>query len=312
VNLALRHIIYMRKRLLVRFYRGHNMYAVMGITGQVGGAVAEMLITRGERVRGIVRNAEKAAAWKVRGVELAIADYDDAADLETAFRGVDGVFVMIPANFAPSPDFREPRRTIAAIRAALSEARPDKAVYLSSIGAQQSSGLGLITSLHILEQELGSLGIPGAFLRAGWFMENCAWDVNPAREQGKVFSFLQPLDHPFPLVATIDIGRVAADIVLQTWQGNRYIEIAGPRYYTPYDIAAEFTSVLGRNVEAVAVPRETWVSAFVAQGAPADRTGPRIEMLDGFNSGWIRFGVPGAEHVTSTTELKTVLKALAG
>jgi NAD(P)H dehydrogenase (quinone) len=32
------------------------MYAVMGVTGQVGAAVAETLLTKGERVRAIVRN----------------------------------------------------------------------------------------------------------------------------------------------------------------------------------------------------------------------------------------------------------------
>jgi uncharacterized protein YbjT (DUF2867 family) len=40
------------------------MYAVMGITGNVGGAVARTLLTRGEKVRGIVRNPEKAAEWQ--------------------------------------------------------------------------------------------------------------------------------------------------------------------------------------------------------------------------------------------------------
>jgi NAD(P)H dehydrogenase (quinone) len=44
------------------------MYAVMGITGQVGSAVAESLIVRGEKVRGIVRDRAKAAEWESRGV----------------------------------------------------------------------------------------------------------------------------------------------------------------------------------------------------------------------------------------------------
>jgi uncharacterized protein YbjT (DUF2867 family) len=58
--------------------------------------------------------------------------------------------------------------------AALERALPRKAVYLSSIGAEQTSGLGFIASLHLLEQTLGNLPIPQAFLRAGWFMENHA------------------------------------------------------------------------------------------------------------------------------------------
>ena len=192
-------------------------------------------MSQGKQVRAIVRNPEKAAAWKTRGVELAVADYDDATALETAFRGVEGAFVMIPPeDFAPSPDSAEARKTIACHSALLFEkARPTRAVYLSSIGAQQKSGLGLITALHLLEESFSSLPVPGAFLRAGWFMENSVWDVPTAREQGKLFSYLQPLDHAFPLVATHDIGLLGADILTQSWTGNRYIEVAGPRRYSP-------------------------------------------------------------------------------
>jgi uncharacterized protein YbjT (DUF2867 family) len=81
------------------------MYAVMGITGQVGSVVAEALLARGKQVRAIVRDPQKAAAWAERGVEMAAADYDDAVALETAFRGIKGVFVMIPPNFAPLQTF---------------------------------------------------------------------------------------------------------------------------------------------------------------------------------------------------------------
>jgi nucleoside-diphosphate-sugar epimerase len=88
------------------------MYAVMGITGNVGGAVARALLARGEKVRGIVRNPEKAAEWQKQGVELFKADYDDAEALTAAFSGVDGVFVMVPPNFAPAPGYVETKATL--------------------------------------------------------------------------------------------------------------------------------------------------------------------------------------------------------
>jgi hypothetical protein len=44
---------------------------------------------------------------------------------------------------------------------------------------------------------------------------------------------------------------------------------------------------------------------------PEGRTGPRAEMVDGFNSGWIHVGVPGAEHITGTTSLRSVIAKLA-
>jgi uncharacterized protein YbjT (DUF2867 family) len=287
------------------------MYAIMGITGRVGGAIAENLLVQGEKIRAIVRNPEKAARWRDRGAEIAVADVDDPDALASAFQGVDGVFVMVPPNFAPAPGFPETRKTLASYHAALAKALPKKAVYLSSIGAEQTSGLGLITSSHLLEQTLGDLPIAHAFLRPGWFMENHAADVTTARSEGRIFSNLYPLDRKFSLVATADIGKAGADVLRQDWTGTRYIEVAGPEQYSPDDIARAFSRALGRTIEAVVVPRDKWTEFFLGQGMPEGRTEPRAEMVDGFNSGRIHFGVPGTERVTGTTSLDLVIAKLA-
>ena len=287
------------------------MYAIMGITGRVGGAIAENLLAQGEQIRGIVRNPEKAARWRDRGAETAVADVDDPNALASAFEGTDGVFLMVPPNFAPAPGFPETRKTLASYHAALAKSLPKKAVCLSSIGAEQTSGLGLITGSHLLEQTLGDLPIAHAFLRVGWFMENHAWDVTTAQSEGKFFSNLYPLDRKFSLVATADIGKAGARVMLQEWTGARRIEVAGPEQYSPNDIARALSTPLGRTVEAVAVPREKWTTFFIGQGMPEGRTELRAEMVDGFNSGWIHFGVPGTEHVKGTTSLTSVIAKLA-
>jgi NAD(P)H dehydrogenase (quinone) len=286
------------------------MYAVMGITGKVGSAVAENLLVQGEKIRAIVRNPDKAARWRDRGAEIAVADVDDPNELAAAFEGTDGVFLMVPPNFAPAPGFPETRKTLASYRAALAKALPKKAVYLSSIGAEQNGGLGLISSSHLLEQTLGDLPIAHAFLRAGWFMENHAWDVTTAQSEGRMFSNLYPLDRKFSLVATADIGKAGADVLRQEWTGTRYIEVAGPEQYSPNDIAQALSSALGRAIEAVAVPRENWTEFFIGQGMPQGRTEPRAEMVDAFNSGWIHFGVAGTEHITGATSLTSVIARL--
>src|ERR1700721_3131812 len=122
------------------------MYAIMGITGRVGGAIAENLLAQGEQIRAIVRNPEKAARWRDRGAEFAVADVDDPSALASAFEAMDGVFLMIPPNFVPAPDFPETRKTLASFHAALAKAMPKKAVYLSSIGRDKPRGVGLSRS----------------------------------------------------------------------------------------------------------------------------------------------------------------------
>src|ERR1700690_4240165 len=99
------------------------MFAVMGITGNVGGAVADTLLQLGKKVRGIVRDASKARTWQEeKGVEIVTSNYDD--HLITAFSGVEGVFVMIPPNMIPEPGFPDSVVRIAAIKKAILAAKP--------------------------------------------------------------------------------------------------------------------------------------------------------------------------------------------
>ena len=196
------------------------MYAVTGITGRVGGVVANTLLDAGVSVRAIVRDDTKSAAWKKRGCEIALADMNDSEALTAAFTGVDAVFVLIPPNFDPAPGFPEVRAIIAALTTAALAAKPPKVVSLSTIGAQATHP-NLLNQLGLAERALGALPTPICFLRAAWFMENSMWDVAPARDTGVVPSFLQPLDKPVPMVATTDIGQLAAALLQETWTGSQ-------------------------------------------------------------------------------------------
>jgi NAD(P)H dehydrogenase (quinone) len=283
------------------------MFAVTGITGNVGGEVARNLLAAGQPVRGVVRETRKGETWATRGCDLVEADINDAAALTAAFKGSAGVFVLVPSNFDPSPDFREAQAVAAALRSAIDAARTSKVVYLSTIGAPANRS-NLLTQHSIIEQVLGELSIPICFLRPAWFMENSSWDVAPAAKNGVFPSFLQPLDKPVPMVATADIGRVAAELIQTTWSGRRVVELEGPHRVTPEEIAATFADLLGRPVRADAVPHETWESLFRSQGMK--NPAPRIRMLDGFNEGWIEFESREAGSRKGKVELRTVLQRL--
>lgn len=282
------------------------MYVVTGITGQVGSALARTLLDAGQPVRAVVRDAARGEAWHRRGCEIALADLDDAAASAAAFAGSQGVFVLLPPTFDPSPGFTEARRTIASIRAALAQAQPAKAVVLSTIGAQ-STHENLLTQLGLLEQALGDLPMPVAFLRAAWFIENAQWDVAPARDQGQLPSFLDPLDRPIPMVSVADVGRTAAELLQDTWTGRRIVELEGPRRIAPRDIAASFARLLGRDVRPHAIARNEWDALFRAQGMQNPM--PRMRMLDGFNQGWIEFENPAGSR-KGAVDLDTALQAL--
>ena len=143
------------------------MFLVMGITGKVGGATAQHLLAQGKEVRALVRNRAKASSWANQGVELVDGDWNDSAAIERALKGVEGAFVMLPTVWAPSPDYKEAKGVIANYVAALTKAAPPRVVALSSMGANRTSGLGVITALSLLEQGFRDLISPVAFVRAG-------------------------------------------------------------------------------------------------------------------------------------------------
>ncbi|WP_416770274.1 NmrA family NAD(P)-binding protein [Pseudomonas sp. RHF3.3-3] len=280
------------------------MYAVMGTTGQVGGAIARHLLAAGQPVRALVRNAAKGQPWAAQGCQVAVAEVDDVRAMAQAFSAAEGVFVMLPPTFDPTPGFPEARQWVENLRSALERARPAKVVCLSTVGAQASRP-NLLTQLQILEQGLAGLDLPVTFLRPGWFMENALWDVPAALESGVIPSFLQPLDKPVPMVATEDVGRLAAQLLLENWSGQRIVELEAAQRVTPNQIAAGFAELLGRPVRMEVVPRESWQALFSAQGM--NNPLPRMQMLDGFNEGWIEFA--GASR-KGRVELLTVLREL--
>jgi NAD(P)H dehydrogenase (quinone) len=207
-----------------------------------------------------------------------------------------------PPNFDPAPGFPEARAFATATRNALVSSNVCKVVYLSTIGAQATEE-NLLTQHTIFEEIFRTLPIPVTFFRPAWFMENSSWDVAPARNNGVIPSFLQPLDKPVPMVATIDIGHMAARLLRETWTGHRIVELEGPHRVTPHEIATTFSKVLNRPVRAEVVPHETWERLFESQGVK--NPGLRIRMLDGFNEGWIDF--EGAS-IKGSTEIETVLR----
>ena len=65
--------------------RESTMFAITGVTGKVGGAVARGLLAQGHQVRAVVRDAGKGRFWSAQGCEIAIASVEDATGLTKSF-----------------------------------------------------------------------------------------------------------------------------------------------------------------------------------------------------------------------------------
>ena len=283
------------------------MFLVMGITGRVGGATARHLLAQGRKLRALVRNREKATNWADRGVELIDGDWNDAAAVERALEGVEGAFVMLPAVWAPSPDFSEAKSVIANYVEALTRAVPPRVVVLSSMGANRTSGLGMITALSLLEQGLRRLTLPIAHVRAGGFFENFLYGLHVA-QGGTLPVYYNPTSRKSTMVATDDVGAEVATLLTgPAWSGHRVVELGS--MVSADEVAAQLGEVLQRDVKAFAIPRAGWPAAFEQIGIPKGQTGSAEAMFDAVNAGWMDLGVAGTEHVVGTTSPRDVFAA---
>jgi uncharacterized protein YbjT (DUF2867 family) len=285
--------------------RSYDMFAITGITGQVGGALVRKLLSEGRPTRAVLRNRLKAEAWAALGCEIALAEMESEDQLAAAFKCVEGVFILPPSEFDPKPGYPEARRVIDAVVGALARARPKKVVCLSTIGADAVED-NLLSQRTLLEQALSKLDLPVTFLRPGWFMENATWDVASVSNEGVLRSFLQPADRRIAMVATQDVGAAAADLLVSDWKGKQVIELEGPARVSPDDIANAFASALGRPVRIESIPRASWEDLFRSQGMKNPM--PRIRMIDGFNEGWIDF--EGGHAMRGQTPLSQVISKL--
>ncbi len=176
----------------------------------MGGATAKHLLSRGRKVRALVRNRAKTPSWANQGVELVDGDWNDSASIERALKGVEGAFVMLPAVWAPSPDYREAKSVIANYADALTKAAPPRVVALSSMGANRTGALGMITALSLLERGFRDLVSPVAFVRAGGFFWKTSSTGCRVAQGGTLPVYYNPTNRKSTMVATNDIGAEVA------------------------------------------------------------------------------------------------------
>src|SRR5699024_12284889 len=88
-----------------------------------------------------------------------------------------------------------------------------RVVLLSSGGADRAEGTGPIAGQHRMGGALGGTGTGLSALRSGHFQEKLTDVLDAARESGIYPVFAGSADMPIPMVATADLGAVAADVL---------------------------------------------------------------------------------------------------
>jgi uncharacterized protein YbjT (DUF2867 family) len=283
------------------------MYVVTGATGHTGNVVAKSLLTKGENVRVIGRNADRLKALAEKGAEPFAADLTDTASVTKAFARAKAVYVMMPPNLG-SPDFRAfQNRVTDAIAAAVQRAGVTHAVTLSSIGADKPDKTGPVVGLHYLEQQLNRIDrLNVLHLRAGYFMENTLAQVGIIRTTGMAVGPLRP-DLKLPMIATRDIGEAAANALLSLdFHKEQTRELLGQRDISMAEVAQIIGRAIGKpNLQYTQASDEQVRAALIQLGMSSNMADLILEMSAALNSGYMRALEQRSAQNTTPTSYET-------
>lgn len=281
------------------------MIIITGATGKTGSVVAQTLLERGEKVRVIGRSAERLENLRLKGADIAIGDQGDAAFLTKAFTGADALYLLIPPRY-DAEDFRRYYNDLGdAAVAAIRRSEVEKVVFLSSLGAEKTSGTGPVVGLHDVERKLRTLtDVDIVFLRPGYFMENTLGTMELIKTKG-INGGPMPPDIPLTLAATADIGVKAAGLLQnRSFTGHTVVEIAGDRQNY-----ADMTAIIGKALEIAELPYIQFSdadaeAAFSAMGLSTSVARSYIELMHGISEGLVGTTQGDADALSAPTRFE--------
>lgn len=259
---------------------GKKVIAVMGATGQQGGALVDAILADGTfQCRAITRSAssEKAQALLTRGCEVVEADANKPATLTKAFEGAEGAFLL--TNYWECQDKEYKQATDAADAAISAGVKHIVWSTLESVlGADQTRDvipkIGNTKVPHFDEKDkatryMKSKLYPVTYLFTTFFMENFYSFGMLSRVDDSHYEIVLPTTHEnvkLAMVSTRDIGLMALSAFKDPANSiNQDIKVLGD-FLTPKEIGAKLEKAAGVKV-AVKQPQPLEFAKYGFPGA---------------------------------------------
>ncbi len=109
------------------------------------------------------------------------------------------------------------------------------------------------------------------------------------------------------MIATVDIGHLAAESLLKPPAKSEIVDLHGPSY-SVRQLAQKIGKALGKELQIVDIPPDQQVGALTQSGLPQFLAETFVEMYEGFRSGQI---VPKGDRMAhGSTEVDAVIAKL--
>jgi uncharacterized protein YbjT (DUF2867 family) len=220
------------------------MILVVGATGYLGVEICRRLRERGESVRALYREntaADRIAALRSMGAELALGDLKDRASLDGACRGVDTVIETASSTLSRQPgDSIEAvdREGSLALVAAARQAGVAHFIYISF--PETDDSFPLQDAKRAVERALRQSGMTHTILQPTFFMEiwlSPALGFDAANARATLYG---SGDGKISWIAIGDVAAAAVACVDNPKAYDRTLELGGPEALSHKDVVAIF------------------------------------------------------------------------
>jgi uncharacterized protein YbjT (DUF2867 family) len=266
---------------------------VIGGRSKIGAALIGDLLSRGQRVRVLVRAGEPGGGPSAAS-ETVTGDLADEGSLVSAMQGIEKVFLLS----SPHPDaVRWHRNAIDAAR------RTDVRLLVRSsiIGADREPPAEFISAHTICDRYLTDSGLPHVILRPNLFLQNIPESTIPSIDASGNF-YVDAGEARLSMVDTRDVAAVAAVVLTVPGHAGAHYDVTGPEALSYADVAAKLTAATGRRITYVDAPDDTVRQGLLGAGL----TEWFANALVGLYQDYRRSGTGGyAAQVTDTVERLT-------
>src|SRR5271170_5656349 len=282
------------------------MYVILGASGNTGSIIVNFLLSKGEKVRVVGRDAGRLQRFVDKGAEAFTADMSDAVALAKAFSGARAAYLLLP----PVKSREDQERESDAIAKAVKESGVRYAVHLSSYGAQVPEGTGPVAGLHSSEEKLNAInGLNVLHLRAAYFMENNLAAIGMIHGMGIFGNALLP-DLKLPMAATRDVGDYAAQRLLDMdFSGKQTRELLGERDLSMTEATAVIARGIGKpDLRYQQFPYDQMQQALTQMGFSPKKAAVYIEMFTAINTGLLAAQEPRSPQNSTPTSFETFVQ----
>lgn len=222
-------------------------YIITGSLGHISQPLVTALVAAGHETHVITSSPSRVAAIEAIGANAIVGSVEDPAFVNTAFKGADAVYLMIPPNFGVSHWKAFQEKIANNYVAAVKENNIAFVVTLSSVGAHMINGAGPVDGLAYLEQQLATLpSVAVKHLRPSYFFYNLFAMIPMIKNMSIMGSNFGTTDEKLVLTTTEDIASAATEELLGLPFKGQTVRYISSDERHPNEIAAVLSAAIGK------------------------------------------------------------------